>query len=166
MGSSELGPIYRRTGHPSSCRPRHGDRVGKRRSEEPPLTVRIRRRHTTETLSAVLAHRGTDGSNPLSSSRQSVSLRISPSFLEKPGFSASVGRMPDGAVGRDAQVQQHRAEEPVVSLSGDIPVPHCRRCGSRRWGYGRQARLGRSRFSNIERSLEPRSAQTRPSTVR
>jgi hypothetical protein len=23
VGSSELGPIYRRTGHPSSCRPRH-----------------------------------------------------------------------------------------------------------------------------------------------
>jgi hypothetical protein len=96
--------------------------------------------------------RGTGISNPLRSSRQSVSFRISPWFLEKPGFSASVGRMPDGAVGRDAQVQQHRAEEPVVSLSGDISVPQCRRCGSRRWGRRRQARLRRSRSSNIDKA--------------
>jgi len=75
----------------------------------------------------------TRSSNPIPSSRESFSFWISPWFLEKPGFSASVGRMPDGAVGRDAQVQQHRAEEPVVSLSGDISVPQCRRCGSRRW---------------------------------
>jgi hypothetical protein len=27
VGSSELGPIYRRTAHPSSCRPRQTDRV-------------------------------------------------------------------------------------------------------------------------------------------
>jgi len=87
-----------------------------------------------------------------SSSKQSVSLQISPSFPEKPGFSASVGRMPEGAVGRDAQVQQHRAEEPVVSLSGDISVPQRRRCGSRRWGRRRQARLRRSRFSNIDKA--------------
>ena len=87
-----------------------------------------------------------------SSSKQSVSLQISPSFPEKPGFSASVGRMPEGAVGRDAQVQQHRAEEPVVSLSGDISVPQCRRCGSRRWGRRRQARLRRSRLSDIDKA--------------
>jgi len=31
-----------------------------------------------------------------------------------------------------------------VSLSGDIPVPQCRRGGSRQWGYGR------SGFSNID----------------
>jgi hypothetical protein len=40
VGSSELGPIYRRIGHPSSCRPRHTDRVVERRSEEPPLAAR------------------------------------------------------------------------------------------------------------------------------
>ena len=34
--------------------------------------------------------------------------------------------MLDGAVGRDAQVQQHRAEGAIVSLSGDIPVPQSR----------------------------------------
>ena len=96
-----------------------------RRIEEP-----TRRRMKTPTLSA--GHRGTESSNPFPSSTQSVSFRISPWFLEKAKFSASVGRMPDGAVGRDAQVQQHRAEEPVVSLSGDISVPQCRRCGSRR----------------------------------
>ena len=55
-----MGPIYRRTRHPSSCRPRHSDRVAERRSEEPPLTARIRRRHTTAALSAVQAHRGTE----------------------------------------------------------------------------------------------------------
>ena len=77
-------------------------------------------------LSRACIARGTGSSNPSPSSRQSVSLRISPWFLEKPGFSASVGRMLDGAVGRDAQVQQHRAEGAIVSLSGDIPVPQSR----------------------------------------
>jgi len=75
VGSSRLGPIYRRTGHPSSCRPRHTDRVVERRSEEPPLTARIRRRHTMAALSAVRAHRGTEGSNPLSSSAESANFR-------------------------------------------------------------------------------------------
>jgi len=45
-------------------------RVG-RRSEEPPLTARIRRRHTTAALSAVQARRGTEGSNPFPSSGES-----------------------------------------------------------------------------------------------
>jgi hypothetical protein len=27
-----------------------------------------------------------------------------------------------------------------VSLSGDIPVPHCRRSGSRRWGAAAKLR--------------------------
>ena len=53
MGSSELGPIYWRTGHPRNCQPPHTDRVVERRSEERPLTARIRRRHTTAALSAV-----------------------------------------------------------------------------------------------------------------
>ena len=52
-GSSRLGPIYRRTGHPRSCRPRQTDRVVERRPEEPPLTARVRRRHTMAALSAV-----------------------------------------------------------------------------------------------------------------
>jgi len=47
--------IYRGTGHPSSCRPRHTDRVVGWWSEEPRLTARIRRRHTTAALSAVRA---------------------------------------------------------------------------------------------------------------
>jgi len=68
-----------------------------------PRMARIKRRRPTAALSAVRAHRGTDGSNPFPSSRQSVSLRISPSFLEKPGFSASVATRPGGTVGRDAQ---------------------------------------------------------------
>ena len=40
MGSSELGPIYRRIGHPSSCQPRHTDQVVERRSEEPLFNAR------------------------------------------------------------------------------------------------------------------------------
>jgi len=72
VGSSEFGPIYRRTGHPSSCWPRHTDRVVGRRSEVPPLTARIGRRHTTAALSAVQAHRGTEGSNPFPSSEEST----------------------------------------------------------------------------------------------
>jgi hypothetical protein len=38
----------------------------------PPLTVRIRRRHTKVALSGVRAHRGTEGSNPSPSSKESA----------------------------------------------------------------------------------------------
>jgi len=38
-----VGPIPRRTGHPSGCRPRHTNRVVRRRSENPPLIARIAR---------------------------------------------------------------------------------------------------------------------------
>src|SRR5215831_16406749 len=69
--------------------------------------------------------RGTEGSNPSPSSRESVSLRISPTFLEKPGFSASLGTMPGGNVGRDAQSRATTSRGVVVSLSSDIPVPQC-----------------------------------------
>src|SRR6516165_954368 len=72
--SSPRSASSRRTGHPRSRRPRHTVRVVERRSEEPPLTARIRRRHTMAALSAVQAHRGTDGSNPLSSSEESCEL--------------------------------------------------------------------------------------------
>jgi hypothetical protein len=89
VGSSELSPIHRRTGHPSSIRPRHTDRVVGRRTEEPSLTIQIRRRHTTAALSAVQAHRGTEGSNLFPSSRQSVSRGIYPSCIEKPAVAAA-----------------------------------------------------------------------------
>jgi hypothetical protein len=39
VDSSELGSIYRRTGHPSSCRPRHTDRLAGRRSYLTGLTI-------------------------------------------------------------------------------------------------------------------------------
>src|SRR6516162_686684 len=81
-----MGPIYRprviravaASAHRSSCR---------RRSEEPPRTVRIRGRHTTAALSAVQAHRGTEGSNPLPSSGESANFR---------SLSGSVGDQPYG----------------------------------------------------------------------
>src|SRR6266404_3888698 len=47
--------------------------------------------------------RGTDGSNPVPSSRQSVSLRNSPPLVRKLPFSAGVRAGAGGAVGRDAQ---------------------------------------------------------------
>jgi len=64
-------------------------------------------------------------SNPLPSTGESVANSV----FAKAGPRASP--LPGGAVGRDLQVEQHRAEGPVVSLLGDIPVLHCRRCGSR-----------------------------------
>jgi hypothetical protein len=70
-------------------------------------------------------------------------VRLSPDFALVPGKARvfrHVGRRPGGAVGRDAQIRQHRAQGPVVSLSGDIPVPHCRRSGSRRWGAAAKLR--------------------------
>jgi hypothetical protein len=69
------------TAHLSSCRSRHTNRVVGRRSEEPLLTARIRRRHTTAALSVVRAHRGTDGSNPFPSSGESTNHRFLPDFI-------------------------------------------------------------------------------------
>ena len=47
-----------------------------RRSGAPPLTAWIRRRHTKVALSAVRAHRGTEGSNPFPSSGESRKLQL------------------------------------------------------------------------------------------
>jgi hypothetical protein len=86
--------------------------------------------------------RGTGSSNPSPSSRQSVSLRISPRLPEKPGFSASLGTMLGGNVGRDAQGAATSSRGVVVSLSSYIPVPQC--C------WMRFARLPASRGASSE----------------
>jgi len=56
-----------------------------------PLTARIRRRHTTATLSAVRAHRGTEGSNPFPSREESSANFLEPTFDHKE-FTADVTR--------------------------------------------------------------------------
>jgi len=56
-----------------------------------------------------------------------VSRGNSPSYVEKPRFSASVRAGASGAVGRDAQDTATSGLRAVISLSGYIPVPH------RRW---------------------------------
>ena len=64
-------------------------------------------------------------------------VRLSPDFAFVPGKArvcASVERRPGGMVGRDAQGPATSRRAAVVSLSGDISVPQCRRCGSRQWG--------------------------------
>ena len=69
--SSELGPIYRCT----VIRAVAGlgeHRVVGRGPGAPPLTARIRRRHTKVALSAVRAHRGSKGSNPFPSRSESA----------------------------------------------------------------------------------------------
>src|SRR6516165_12728130 len=60
-----------------------------------------------------LPWRGTNSSNPSPSSGESVANSV----FAKAGPRASP--LPGGAVGRDLQVEQHRAEGPVVSLLGD-----------------------------------------------
>jgi hypothetical protein len=71
--------------------------------------------------------RGTDGSNPSSSSGQSVSCGIFPSCIEKPAVVAGCAGPAGGTVGRDAQGSSTSRQLPVISLSGPIPVPQCRR---------------------------------------
>ena len=66
------GPAH---GHPSSCRPRRTARVsggGPGRRHSPPGSGG---RHTKVALSAVRAHRGTEGSNPFPSSAESATNR-------------------------------------------------------------------------------------------
>src|SRR5215813_4095327 len=50
----------------------------------------------------------------------------SPSYLEKPRFSASVRAGTSGALGRDAPDAATSGRRAVISLSGHIPVPHRR----------------------------------------
>jgi len=56
-----------------------------------------------------------------------VSRGNSPSYVEKPRFSAGVRAGASGAVGRDAQDTATSGLRAVISQSGYIPVPH------RRW---------------------------------
>src|SRR5262249_34985186 len=56
-----------------------------------------------------------------------VSRGNSPSYVEKPGFSAGVRRSVGGAVGGDAQGGAISHQGTAISLSGLIPVPQCRR---------------------------------------
>src|SRR5215469_7185433 len=70
---------------------------------------------------------GIGSSNPPPSSRQSVSLRISPPSQERRGFSAILAAVRGGSVGRDAQRPAISRQGGVVSLPGHIPVPQCYR---------------------------------------
>ena len=66
------GPAH---GHPSSCRPRRTARVsggGPGRRHSPPGSGG---RHTKVALSAVRAHRGTEGSNPFPSTEESANFQ-------------------------------------------------------------------------------------------
>jgi len=60
-----------------------------------------------------------------------VSRENSSPCVEKPRFPAGVRAGANGAVDRDSQGPATSRRGALVSLSGDIPVPHCRRCGSR-----------------------------------
>ena len=59
------------------------------------------------------------------SSRQSVSLRISPAFQERPRFSAILAATAGGRVARDTAEPGNLQSGAQVSPSGDIPVPCC-----------------------------------------
>jgi hypothetical protein len=70
--------------------------------------------------------RGTEGSNLLSSSGQSVSLPQPLSSVENPGFPGGCARLTWG-LGRQRRAGLSIARQPArLSLSGHIPVPRCR----------------------------------------
>ena len=99
--------------------------VVRRPFKEPPLTAESGGA-TRAALLAMRAHRGTGGSNPPPSSRQSVSREISPCGIEKPAVAAGAQARPGGTAGRDPQGSSKSRQLRVVSLSGAIPVPQCR----------------------------------------
>src|SRR5499427_7383523 len=74
-------------------------------------------------LGAIVRCSRTGSSNPSPSSRQSVSLRVSPRFPAKRGFSAGLQAAWGGAVGRDAQSPATSRQGAAGSLPGYIPVP-------------------------------------------
>ena len=76
---------------------------------------------------------GTDGSNPLPSSGQSVSLPHPLSRVENPGFPRGCARLawrPDRRDARDVSISRQPATK---SLSGHMPVPQRRLWGRRRY---------------------------------
>ena len=79
---------------------------------------------------AMLDLRGTDISNPPSSSGESganlslAGIRLSRSRIR--GFPRLSGPGRAAWVGRDTRVREYLAEKAVISLSGPIPVPHRR----------------------------------------
>src|SRR5260370_6153603 len=74
---------------------------------------------------------GTDGSNPLPSRGESVSLPHLLSKVENPAFRAGVRGWLGDRVGRDAQGVSISRQPATISLSGHIPVPRCRWSGRR-----------------------------------
>jgi hypothetical protein len=74
---------------------------------------------------------GTDGSNPLPSSRQSVSRGIPPSGIKKAAAAAACAGPARRHGGRDAQGSSASRQLPAISLSGPFPVPQCRLGDSR-----------------------------------
>src|SRR5271169_3815473 len=86
--ASELGRSILAAGQPSSCRPTTDRGCKAAPFKEPPLTAESGGA-TRAALLAMRAHRGTGSSNPLPSSRQSVSRGISPSCIERPAVAAA-----------------------------------------------------------------------------
>ena len=66
----------------------------------------------------------------------------SPSYVEKPRFSAGVRAGASGAAGRDAPDAATSGRRAVISLSGHIPVPHRQCCGQPNEGGLKPARTG------------------------
>src|ERR1700722_2794994 len=70
--------------------------------------------------------RGTDGSNPSPSSRQSVSLPQPLSKVENPAFPRGSGQLA-WRPGQQRRARLSIVRQPAaISLSGHIPVPQCR----------------------------------------
>src|SRR5215472_2832714 len=86
----------------------------------------------------------------------------SPSYVEKPRFSAGVGRSVGGAVGGDAQGGAISHQGTAMSLSAPIPVPPCCRRGFGTMTAGSQVSglAGTCRFRlGVERGLGSRKAE-------
>jgi hypothetical protein len=88
--------------------------------------------------------RGTEGSNPSSSSRESVSRGTLSSRSKTAAFRAGVRGCVSGAVDRDRQGAPTSRQPGAISLWGYIPVPQFRRCG-------RDKSLGESREAGHQR---------------
>src|ERR1700720_4495649 len=69
--------------------------------------------------------RGTEGSNPSPSSRQSVSLPQPLLKVENPAFRAGLGSWLADRVSRDSLGVSISRQPAAISLSGHIPVPRC-----------------------------------------
>jgi hypothetical protein len=150
--SSELFPSWVARSTPLAMRSNQSKRSPSTMTSGPLIAgIRVDGRRSVANRVAVRVLAASTGTNSranwnFESSSLQRRVRLSPDFSfpcrKSPGFPPVCGLSAGSVVGRDAQGSATSRRAAVLSLSGDIPVPQCYRCGSRLWQHWSHARVG------------------------